>query len=286
MELLRIVLIATTLTNISGQNFEFLTSNNDELQIIWKRPYSWHNCTVKVEGLDIMNKKFIIKRDASKFNHIKIRKNILQPGSSISVCMYCPKKYSFHENSYCETYVVKPQSINNARCKEEKDRIRFEFDHPHDGMFDNFEIDIEPSEVYPLPRILSKDMDHITFMNLKPGKSYKIIAKTIAGEDEISYSDPVELICTTKQKVNVQASKKQIQSTRSNDDDDEMLLMIQSQTAIMKLVIMMTFVVLLILVMSTFTLSYILRMKRQQMINFKQDCEKGSVDKYRKLEEY
>ena len=235
--------------------------------------------------MDIMNKKFTIERNLTKTNNVKIPLNTIQTGTSIRACLICQKSNSYQVNiPMCAKYVMKPQPIKNARCKEDNDQIRFEFDNPNDKHFVNVEVDIEPAVVYSLPRILSKNMNHMTFTKLTPGKSYKIKAKTLAGPDEVVYSDPVELICTTKKAENVQAINNQLRSRRSNYEEDEMLLMIQSQTAIMKLVIMMTLVVLIILVMSTFTLSFLLRLKRQQVtLNFKPDCELGDLNEYRKL---
>ena len=286
-ELLKLTIFAIALIKISEANFKFFKTNNDELQIVWTRLQSTINdCVIRVKGLDIMSQKFTIERKLSLIDHVKIPMNILQPGSNVGACLTCQRRIKYLDNPHCENYVVKPLPIINARCKNEKDSIRFEFDHPRDGQFDRFEIDIDPAEYSSLPRIVSKNVDHITFPRLKPGNTYKIIARTMIGQEEVGFSDPVELICKTKDETDVQAKTLPLQS-RSNIQEEEMLLMIQSQTAIMKMVIMMTFVVLLILIMSTFTLNYLLRLKKQQVImNIKRDCEYGHLEQYKKLKDF
>ena len=122
--------------------------------------------------------------------------------------------------------------------------------------------------------------------------NYRGPTVTVAEQEEVSYSDHVELICKTKNNTNAQDNSIKgklihMRSTRSNTEDDEMILMIQSQTAIMKMMIMMTFIVLIILVMSTIALSHLLRVRRQQRnVNVKPDCEHGKSFEYKKLKNF
>ena len=292
LNLFKLIIFVSLIASISQANFEFLKAENEDLQIIWTRSQSLYNdCVIRVQGLDIMSKKFTIKRNLSKINHVEIPKNVLQPGTSVGGCLTC-QSINSQGDLYCENYLVKPLPINNAKCEEEENRIRFEFDRPRDGQFDNFQVDIEPDEWHSMPRILSKNMDHITFMNLKPGRSYKITAMTLAGQEEVSYSDHVELICKTKNNTNAQDNLIKdklihMRSTRANTEDDKMFPMIQSQTAIMKMMIMMTLIVLIILVMSTITLSHLLRVRRHQLNQtVKSECEHGKSFEYKKLKNF
>ena len=176
IHLLKLIIFASLLVNIIQANFEFSKTENDDLQIIWTKLQSpFNDCDIRVQGLDIMSKKFTIKRNLSKINHVEIPKNVLQPGTSVGACLTC-QIMDGQDDLYCENYLVKPLPISNAMCKEEKDRIRFEFDYPRDGQFDIFQVNIETDEWHSMPKILSKNINHITFMNLKPGRSYKITA--------------------------------------------------------------------------------------------------------------